>query len=218
MTRITVVALLALPAGLAAQNAIDVSDHPRLEGARAEVAAEWDVAASNVRMALLGGVPEAVDSVTVTPGSSPRWILSLWSGDRLSRRFLQVGTERAVPVAARSLARGQSVAPTDVETRRETVWGPPVLVVNPVGMVTQRMVSAGEALVEPAVRAPLLVSGGQSIEAVYRHPGVSVTMRGEALGRARLGDLVLVRLASGTRMQGRAVAPGRVELIAGESK
>ncbi|MEM7416465.1 MAG: flagellar basal body P-ring formation chaperone FlgA [Gemmatimonadota bacterium] len=218
MIRVSAAAFLLLPVGLGAQNATDVSEHPRMEKARAEIAAVWEVSPSEVRMALLGGVPEAVDSVAVTPAASPRWILSLWSGDRMSRRFLQVGTERPVPVAARALPRGESVMSDDVDTRPETVWGPPVRLLNPVGMVTQRMVSEGEVLVEPTVRAPLLVSGGQSVEAVYTHPGVSVTMRGEALGRARLGDVVLVRLASGMRMQGRAIAPGRVELIGGGAR
>lgn len=207
--------LAVLPAPMAAQAATDVTAHPRLDGVRGVIASEWGVHQESLRLSLLGDVPEVVDSVSVEPGSSDRWILSLWSEDRLTRRFLRAGVLVPVPSAARALERGATVAADDVVTSLTTVWGVPSPHDDPVGGVTQRMVAQGEPLLAPAVRPPLLVEGGDDVEAVYRHPGLAVTVKGEALGRARRGEVVMVRLRSGVRVNARAVGPGRVELTGG---
>lgn len=210
------VLLLALsPLTVSAQAATDVTTHPRMADVRTTIAQEWGVPSESVRLSLLGNVPDVVDSVDVEPGSTDRWILSLWSDDRLTRRFLRAGVLVPVPSAAGPLERGRTVAPDDVVTTLSTVWGVPMPHGDPVGAVTQRMVAAGEPLLPPAVRPPLLVEGGDDVEAVYRHPGLSVTVRGEALGRARQGEMVMVRLRSGLRVDARAVGPGRVELLGG---
>ena len=209
------VLLVLAPAALQAQAATDVTTHPRLAEVRTTIAAEWGVASDAMRLSLLGDVPEVVDSVAIEPGSSDRWILSMWSGDRITRRFLRAGVDTPVPTAARPLDRGVRVEADDVVTRLTTVWGMPVPHDDPVGSETQRMVAPGEPLLPPAVRPPLLIKGGDQVEAVYRQTGISVTVRGEALGRARAGDVVMVRLRSGVRISGRAVGPGRVEMVGG---
>lgn len=216
MIRTAALALAFLPVGLYAQAPTEATSHPTLAEVRTTVALEWGVAPELVRLEVVGGVPEAVDSVSVAPSSSDRWILSLWSGGDLTRRFLRAGVEQAVPLAARPLERGLEVGASDVSYGVELMWGGPRVAVDPVGMVTQRMVAEGEPLVDPTVRAPFVVDGGQEVDALYQGAGVSLVVRGEALGKARTGDVLLVRLASGVRMSARAVAPGRVELIGGE--
>ncbi len=67
----------------------------------------------------------------------------------------------------------------------------------------------------PAVRPPLLFNGGDEVEAVLEQSGVTMRVRAEALQSGRLGESVRVRLMSGKRMSGRAIARGVVQLIPG---
>jgi flagella basal body P-ring formation protein FlgA len=165
------------------------------------------------------GSDATADSVSVVEAGSGRWIATLWNGGASVRRYVRVGVEGDVPVAARALARGEVVAAADVRVETRVRWsagGPPADdLLDPVGMVASRAVAEGEVLSAPAVQQPLLVRGGEQIEALLVQPGVVMRMRAEALGSARRGESVYVRLTSGRRVTARAVAPGVVRLIPG---
>ncbi len=183
-----------------------------------EVADIWGVDSDRVRVDFSVDVSAPVDSLQLVTGSTDRWIVTLWTDERSVRRFARVGVVREVPVAARPLERGQRVVPEDVAYVGRTVWGEPSgTFADPVGMVAERVISAGDPLESPAVRPPVIVRGGSEVEAVLVHDRITLRVRAEALSSARLGDRIDVRLASGMRATGRVVGPGLIELTSGGS-
>ena len=192
----------------------DVPLQAQLEGL---IATRWDLDAAQVRVELMdGSVTSPVDSLLVRGGTSDRWIVTLWAGDGVTRRFVRAGVARPVPVASGDLPRNHEVLAEDVHTDTRVVWGPPrPPAPHPVGMVTSRRGTAGEPLAAPAVRPPLMFKGGDPVEAVLDQAGVHLRVRAEALASAREGDRIFVRLESGKRMAALAIAKGLVQLITG---
>jgi len=204
-------------AGASAQ-ATPVLDGSTVVGITATAVSEaWEIPIHSVRVEVAGDVPAEVDSVLVEEGGRDRWIMTMWVGDGRIRRFVKAGSMAPFAVAVRAMARGVMVDSTDVRIEARVAWGAPDpdRFFDPVGMTTERVIGAGEALMPPAVRPPLLVRGGDPVEAVLERSGVIMRVQAEALGSARDGDLLLVRLASGLRMEARVVAPGIVALIGG---
>jgi len=188
-----------------------------LSVATAEVAGVWGIRTSAVRLELVGDLPTSVDSIRVEEGGRDRWIMTMWIDGGRVRRFMKAGAMAPFAIAVHALERGVTVDSTDVRIEARVAWGAPdpARFIDPVGMTTERVIAAGEALMTPAVRPPLLMRGGDSVEAVLTRSGVVMRVQAEALGSARGGDTVLVRLASGRRVEARAVAPGIVALIGG---
>jgi flagella basal body P-ring formation protein FlgA len=123
-----------------------------------------------------------------------------------------LGVERSVPVASRALARGVAVSPSDY--RIATVVVRPALrgaAAADSGWVTRRAVAEGEALIEPAVGPPALVTAGQAVNFVAQTGTVRLSVRGTAASAGALGDRVWVRLDSGRRLRGLVAAPGTVQ-------
>jgi flagella basal body P-ring formation protein FlgA len=214
-----VVAPAMVPTVAYAQSAIATDGLPALELVAREVARAWGTPAEIVRVELVGDLPPGVDSLLVEAGGRDRWILKMWVGEGSIRRFVNAGVMAPAAVATRDLVRGVTVDSADVRIEPRVVWGVPDPdgFVDPVGMTTERVIAAGEALVAPGVRPPLLVHGGDSVEAVLERSGIVMRVQAEALGSARDGEKLLVRLASGMRTEARVVAPGIVTLIEGGS-
>jgi len=182
----------------------------------ASVAAAWDVPVARVHVRLSGPTVDAADSLQIEAGSGERWIVGVWQEDQVARRFARVGLLERVPVAVRDLGRKHEVSPSDYTMEEAIAWGPPAEPLpDPSGMTTERVIREGEILRSPAVRPPLFVRGGDAIQAVLREPGVVMRLKAEALSSAREGERVLLRLASGLRTEGTAIAPGLVELTSG---
>lgn len=186
---------------------------------RARLAELWAIPPGSVRIELPPDAPTRVDSVAIEPGSGDRWIATFVVGGGAVRRFVRVGHVQAVPVAVAAMPREHIIREEDLTMGSRIVWGPPVEAPPaPDGWVTHRRIVAGDALVEPAVRPPLFVRGGDEVEAVFVRAGVVLKVKAEALSSARSGQVVAVRMPSGKRMDGRAVAPGRVALDTGVSR
>ena len=182
------------------------------------VADIWNVEWDRIRVDFSVDVSAPVDSLQLVSGSTDRWIVTLWTDGQAVRRFARVGLVQELPVASRSLERGQVVGPEDVAYVARTVWGEPISSFpDPVGMVAERVLSAGDPLEAPGVRPPVIVRGGSEVEAVLVHDRITLRVRAEALSSARLGDRIDVRLASGVRATGRVVGPGLIELTSGGS-
>lgn len=205
--------------GLSVVEAAELSEATRSAGIVAlvteRVATTLGRSVSDTRVEITGPAPVGVDSVDVAQGSG-RWIVTFFVDESRVRRFARSGSVGPVPVAARPIARGTTLGPEDVSVEERLTWDdddqPPT---DPIGLVTQRAISAGQPLIEPAVREPYLVRGGDQVRAVLEHSGVVMTLRAEALGTARNGDKVRVKLPSGVRMDGTVVGLGRVELNGG---
>lgn len=183
-----------------------------------QVAERWGVDDSRVDVRVLVGIPDGVDSVRVAESSPSKWIATFYTRDRSFRRFIDVGHVALVEVAAAPLRRGTTVESSSIEHAIRVVPGPPG---DPgpsaVGMVAERTLRTGDVLRHPAVRPPYVVRGGDEVEAVLEQGVVTMTLLGEALGAARAGELVQVRLATGVRRRARAIADGVVTLIPGGS-
>lgn len=188
----------------------------RLEARLAErIAATLGRPVADTRIEVTGAIPAATDSMDVVQGSR-RWIITFFLDGARVRRFARSGQLGPVPVAARPIPRGTVLTDADIRMERRVAWddeeGGPEAVD---GYVAQRSIDPGERLAEPGVRPPYLVRGGQAVQAVLSHSGILMTLRGEALSAARLGDHVRVKLPSGVRMEGTVVGPGQVALNGG---
>ncbi len=114
----------------------------------------------------------------------------------------QVPQARTGAVALRALPRGTVLQVADVGGEAfESV----------LGYETQRVIAAGELLRAPAIAPAAIVRSGDSVSVRVELAGVSASRRGLALGTARLGQPVRVRLGQHS-LSGIATAPGVVLL------
>lgn len=79
------------------------------------------------------------------------------------------------------------------------------------GFETQRVVAAGELLRPPAIAPAAIVRSGESVTVRVDKDGITVTRAGIALGNARIGQPVRVRIGQHS-LSGIAAAPGVVRL------
>jgi flagella basal body P-ring formation protein FlgA len=113
------------------------------------------------------------------------------------------------PVAAREIARGTVLTEPDVTSpagvERDSTGAP-------VGWVARRVISAGETLREPAVAPPDLVRVGDVVQAVFSQGGLEIRLIGRAMGAARAGEKVMVRIDTHRRFEGVVVGPRLVNI------
>ncbi|MDQ8153265.1 MAG: flagellar basal body P-ring formation chaperone FlgA [Gemmatimonadota bacterium] len=107
----------------------------------------------------------------------------------------------STPLALRALPRGTVLQAGDVS-------GDAALVI---GYETQRVVAAGEPLRAPAIAPAAAVRSGDAVTVRVEMNGITVTRLGIALGNARAGAPVRVRIGQHS-LSGVAVAPGVVRL------
>lgn len=78
------------------------------------------------------------------------------------------------------------------------------------GWRTRRVVRGGEPLRAPAVAPPPLVARGATVTLVWEGPTLRLTRQGTALGDARRGDRVAVRVDATRRFTGVVSGAGTV--------
>ena len=80
-----------------------------------------------------------------------------------------------------------------------------------VGKVAVRDLIAGQPLRQSDVKAPQIISRGQSVTITSKVGGLTVTMKGKALGNARAGDRIWVQnQSSNKRVEGEVTPEGEV--------
>lgn len=190
----------------------EIAQRWALEADRVEV--DWGDTPARVRDRIAAGAELA-------GGATDSWVLTVpaGDGDAARRVRIDVGVRTLVPIAARELARGTTLAESDLRWTERVVAGPPRGdAIDPVGMRTQRRVSTGEVLDGPAIAPGPWVEARDPVEVVFEKGLVSIALRGTALAEGLPHENVHVRLEDGRRVQGRAVAPGRVALDAGGNR
>lgn len=119
-------------------------------------------------------------------------------------------------VAARALARGQSVAEGDLSRRTGDLAELPAGVVTEtaqaVGKTLAIGLQSGQILRSDMLHAPFVVQQNQGVKVVSKGQGFQVATEGRALGNAAEGQVVQVRTASGQTVSGIARAGGAVEI------
>jgi len=117
------------------------------------------------------------------------------------------------PVAAHDLARGTMLAAGDI------AWTDSIIVNFPerdsiqAGWVARRPFRAGEVLEPPGVSRPDLVTSGDAVNVIYSANGVSITLRGTAVGSGAQGDEVYVRLDNRRRLRGVVAGANTVRVM-----
>ncbi len=188
----------------------------------AEIARRWSVAASRIEVDW-GDTPARLIArgsrgATLSGGATDGWVLTLPAdgADAARRLLVRVGVQSPMPVAAHEIDRGSMIGDDDVRWTSQTVWGPPTPAADdPVGMQAQRRVSTGAPLLAPTVLPGPWVRSRDPVEVMFEKGRVTIALRGTALADGRPGERVHVRLEDGRRIQGRAIAPGRVALDPG---
>jgi flagellar basal body P-ring formation protein FlgA len=118
------------------------------------------------------------------------------------------GDPRLCATAARTLARGTTLAAADIVMASSVACTTTALPADSlVGRLTKRVVRAGEPLRAPAVVATPSVSAGEPVTLVVQQDGVRISMSGTATSAAMTGERVWVRLGAKQRIRG--VVAGR---------
>lgn len=187
------------------------------------VAERWDVPPQSLSL-VFGTLPAGWVADTsaaaelLGSGSGGYWVLRVRTtgGDAGSVRF-RAGVRTRVPVAARALRRGHTLVEGDITQVDSLRWGRPEREARNVepGWVTRRVLDAGDVLRTPAVQPPLAVRTGEAVSLIWKRDGVGLRVAGQAAGSALLGEEVLVRTESGSRLKGVVVAPGIVNVTPG---
>lgn len=122
-----------------------------------------------------------------------------------------------VSVAARALARGETLQASDIASKDTTiVWrwnsiSPDTTRALP-GWVTRRHVAEGEVLRAPAVMPPPAITSGSRVTAVWQDGPLRVAIAGVATNTAAIGAPVGVRIDPTRRLDGVAAGPNIVRL------
>ena len=81
------------------------------------------------------------------------------------------------------------------------------------GLEVKRSLRAGTVLSPDMVDEPVIIGRGDQVDIRVKRPGISVTMKGTAMGKAREGETLRVRNSrSGKIISAIAVAPGIVQV------
>lgn len=135
------------------------------------------------------------------------WTMNVQATIRVQAEYL---------VAARALAAGRPLVADDVASRHGDLADLPDDVLTSRDAATGRMprmaIAAGLPLRGDHLRTAPVVRSGQSVQVVSRGQGFEVANEGTALNGAAPGEVVRVRLATGTVVSGNADGHGRVEV------
>ncbi len=127
-----------------------------------------------------------------------------------------VRVQGPVVVAARPLASGKLLAIEDLALQTAELTQLPGGVVSDVndavGKTLSVGVSAGHAMRQDMLRAPLVIRQGQSVKLIAQGQGFKVSSEGRALANAAAGQTVQVKAQNGQTVSGIARADGSVEV------
>jgi flagella basal body P-ring formation protein FlgA len=122
-----------------------------------------------------------------------------------------------VSVAARAIARGETLQAGDIATMDTTiVWrwnsiAPDTTRALP-GWVSRRNIALGEVLRAPAVMPPPVITSGARVTAIWQDGPLRLVVTGIATNTAAIGAPVGVRIDPTRRLDGIAAGPNTVRL------
>lgn len=123
--------------------------------------------------------------------------------------------------ARRSIARGETIRASDVESRplagTATKQEYVTRAEDIVGHTAVRVIDAGQPVVPNSLQRPLIVMRNETISLVARSAGVQVRTSAKALEDGALGDLITIETIekSKNKLAARVVGPKTVEIYAG---
>jgi flagella basal body P-ring formation protein FlgA len=134
--------------------------------------------------------------------------------------FADTGARVVVPV--RDIARGETLGESDLTyafvAPESVMSGTATSMDNVIGMQTRRVLRAGMTMRSDDVRAPILVTKGQTVTMLFEAPGVSLTATGRAMSEGGVGDTVtILNPASYRQITAVVTGAGTVKAQAGMS-
>ena len=102
-----------------------------------------------------------------------------------------------VVVPAHDIARGEVIGETDLTYATvdgaALMPGVPTKTSEVIGLVTRRVLSAGQPFRAQDMRRPIVVAKGQTVTMQFAAPGVELTAMGRAMTEGGVGDTVTVQ-------------------------
>ena len=144
-------------------------------------------------------------SIGVRCNEKPGWSVFLQASIRVSADML---------VANRPLAQNTVLSANDFSLQNGELGQPGILIdpAQAIGKTLKFAIGAGQVLRQDMLRAPYVVTQGQTAEVRVSSKGFSVRSSGQALNNGAEGQNVQVRMASGQVVSGTAAADGSVEV------
>ncbi len=132
--------------------------------------------------------------------------MRIHSGGELLRRVhptVLVTTYLKVPVAVRTIQRGQIIGPEDIRWERRALRGslsryPKIGEV--IGAVAKRKIEAGRLLTRSAIELDYAVKKRRNVKIVYQKGAIRIELLGLALQNGRVGDIVRVKNLSSNKV------------------
>ena len=179
----------------------------------AEVVLEWGALPTG-RTVLAEPAAGSAKPELAGAGTHGEWIARLPANDGLFAVRLKAGLRRMLPMATRRIPRGTLLTEADFAFEESVRWGPPAGSTSKPqpGWQAERRLEAGEELRTPAVRPAVAVRTGDRVKIIWRTGRIELTLSGVAIGTARPGETVDVRLDAGRRLRGVAGADGAVRV------
>lgn len=136
--------------------------------------------------------------------------------ERLGRLVVSPLRRAIVPLAARTIGRGDTITAADL--RVETTWLPPMLAAlqadpeSVVGRTATRRLREGETLRAADADAPVVVERGDLVSIACHVGGLVISLDAEAREDGAVGDhVVFRRLGERTEFEAVVTGPGRAE-------
>jgi flagella basal body P-ring formation protein FlgA len=144
-------------------------------------------------------------SIGVRCNEKPGWSIFVQATIRVSATLL---------VANRPLSQNSVLNANDFSLQSGELGQPGILTdpAQAIGKTLKFGIGAGQVLRQDMLRAPFVVTQGQTTEVRVRSAGFSVRSAGQALNNGAEGQNVQVRMASGQVVSGFAAADGSVEV------
>lgn len=144
-------------------------------------------------------------SIGVRCNEKPGWSVFVQANIRVSADML---------VANRPLAQNTVLSANDFSLQNGELGQPGILIdpAQAIGKTLKFGIGAGQVLRQDMLRAPFVVTQGQTTEVRVNSKGISIRSTGQALNNGAEGQNVQVRMASGQVISGTAAADGSVEV------
>lgn len=127
---------------------------------------------------------------------------------------VQIKVRLKLLISARQLPLGHTLLEQDINTQSSETSQTEGLTdpVQAIGKILRYSIAAGQVLREDMLRAPFIVTQGQTVQLITQGDGFNIHNEGTALGNASEGQTVQVRIGIGRVISGVARSNGIVEI------
>jgi len=168
----------------------------------------------------VGGDPVSIDAQSAATSERQPVRVTLYRGDRIvleKSLTVEVRVRRLVRVMTESVGRGEAV--NEANSVLEERWVSPgdKVALEAGEQIASRSLRAGQVVTDPDVDPPIIVKRGDIVWVHCLSGSVTVKAKARALGPARDGEEVLLRLEDRRdNIRARVSGPGRAVMLASD--